>query len=77
MATPILIARTILESSWWRLLFYFQAGFSAKKTIPLVRKQSLVAGYVGQQSVKSLVFHGDTAHERSVLILRQAWLYAF
>lgn len=47
MATPILIARTILESSWWRLLICFQAGFSAKKTIPLVRKQSLVAGYVG------------------------------
>ena len=47
MATPILIARTILESSWWRLLFCFQAGFSAKKTIPLVRKQSLIAGYVG------------------------------
>lgn len=64
MARPILIARTILESSWWRLLFCFQAGFSAKRTIPLVRKQSLVAGYVGQQPVKSLVFHGDTAHER-------------
>lgn len=47
MVTPILIARTIRESSLWRLLFCFQAGFSAKKTIPLVRKQSLVAGYVG------------------------------
>lgn len=34
-------------------------------------------GNTTQQSVKSLVFHGDTAHERSVLILRQAWLYAF
>ena len=64
MATPILITRTVRESSWWRLLFCFQAGLSAKRPIPLVRKQSLVAGYVGQQPVKSLVFHGDTAHER-------------
>ena len=64
MATPILITRTVRESSWWRLLFCFQAGLSAKRPIPLVRKQSLVAGYVGQQPVKGLVFHGDTAHER-------------
>ena len=55
MATPILITRTVRESSWWRLLLCFQAGLSAKRPIPLVRKQSLVAGYVGQQPVKSLV----------------------
>ena len=64
MATPILITRTVRESSWWRLILCFQAGLSAKKPILLVRKQSLVAGYVGQQPVKGLVFHGHTTHER-------------
>ena len=63
MATPIQITRTVRESSWWRLLLCFQAGLSAKRPIPSVRKQSLVAGYVGQQPVKSLVFHGDTARQ--------------
>ena len=62
MATPILITRTVRESSWWRLLFCFQAGLSAKSPVPLVRKQSLVAGYVGELPVKGPIF-GDTAHQ--------------